>query len=109
MDDVARRDHLRRIAPLGGRARAAQLTPARRREIARQGFQAMVDRHFGGDRVAALAWLTAKGLTAQDRWIAEGLASRGGPLLHRLADDPGPRPPARDDQDDQDRPQDLPF
>ena len=84
-----RRAHLQRIAPLGGRARAARLTPERRRAIARRGFQAMVHRRFGGDRQAALDGLTAKGQWAQDPAPWNGFFR-----------DPGPMPPPADDREE---------
>jgi hypothetical protein len=65
MDAHERRAHLKRIAPLGGRARAARLTPERRQEIARQGFQALVRRKFGGDRGAAVEHLIGQGRMAR--------------------------------------------
>lgn len=48
-------------ASAGGRARAAKLTPQRRREIAAAGLAALAARQFGGDRAAAAAWLSAVG------------------------------------------------
>ena len=74
-------------ARLGGLARAARLTPARRRAIARMGFAALVEKRFGGDRRAAIEWLTRKGLAALD-------ADYPPPL--RKFFDPGPMPPADD-------------
>ncbi len=65
MDAHERRAHLKRIASLGGKARAARLSPERRREIARQGFQALVRRRFGGDRGAAIAHLIGQGRMAR--------------------------------------------
>lgn len=40
-------------ASIGGRRRAAMLTPERRRAIAALGYRAMCERHYGGDRSAA--------------------------------------------------------
>lgn len=40
-------------ASVGGRVRAERLTPERRREIARSGWQARVDRYYHGDTTAA--------------------------------------------------------
>jgi hypothetical protein len=57
----------------------------------------MVDRHFGGDRVAALEWLIAKGLAAQDPCPWNG--------VYR---DPGPMPSAGGPKHDQEERQDLP-
>ena len=87
---MTRRD----AARLGGLARAARLSPARRREIAAMGFQALVDKRFGGDRRAAINWLIAAGLAAQDRDLSESLRSLGGSgTILPLAADPGPLPP----------------
>ena len=81
-------------ARLGGLARAARLSPERRRAIAAMGFQALVEKRFGGDRRAAVAWLVAAGLAAQDRQLREALRSLGGSgAMIPLADDPGPMPP----------------
>jgi hypothetical protein len=66
------RDERGRFAPgnadasKGGQARAERLTPARRREIARAGWRAMVERHFGGDEQAAGEWLGRLGAWAAD-------------------------------------------
>jgi hypothetical protein len=80
-------------ARLGGRARAARLAPARRREIAAMGFRALVEKRFGGDRRAAINWLIAAGLAAQDRALSESLRSLGSSgLIIPLAADTGPRP-----------------
>ena len=95
--DEKRLAHLRRIAPLGGKARAARLSPERRREIARMGFQAMVARRFGGDREAALEWLTARLNFVHDPCPWNG--------VYR---DPGPMPPPRPSQDDQTEPPERP-
>jgi len=71
-------------AARGGQARADALTPDRRREIAAQGFAALVTRRFGGDRAAALAYLGDLGAWASDRgYAAQGL----GVFPH-----PGPMP-----------------
>ena len=83
---MTRRD----AARLGGLARAARLSPERRREIARMGFQALVEKRFGGDRAAAIDWITQKGLAAQD-------AEYPPPL--RKFFDPGPMPPATGPED----------
>jgi hypothetical protein len=50
----------------GGRARAARLTPERRREIARAGWLGLVARRFGGDREAAARWFGELGAWATD-------------------------------------------
>ena len=87
-------------ARLGGLARAARLAPARRREIAALGFQALVDQRFGGDRRAAIEWLVAAGLAARDRQLREALRSLGGSgAIVPLADDPGPMPPLATPED----------
>ena len=93
-----RRAHLQRIAPLGGRARAAKLTPERRRAIAQMGFAALVNRRFGGDRQAALDWLTARQLFVNDPCPWNGVYQ-----------DPGPMPPAADQADDPEELEELPF
>ena len=86
-------------ARLGGLARAG-LARARRREIAAMGFQALVDKRFGGDRRAAIEWLVAAGLAAQDRLLREALRSLGGSgAIVPLADDPGPMPPPTTPED----------
>ncbi len=72
-------------ARLGGIARAAKLAPARRREIAKRGFQALVEKRFGGDRRRAIDWLVAKGLATLDADFP--------PPLRKFFD-PGPMPPA---------------
>jgi hypothetical protein len=71
------------LASHGGRTRARTLTPDRRRHIASLGFHALVDRRFGGDRQAAVAWLTAKGQHANDQHY---------PPQMRVFPDPGPMP-----------------
>ncbi len=55
-------------ASKGGRARAKALPAERRKEIARLGFAAMVERHFAGDRQKATDWLTAKGVILLFIW-----------------------------------------
>ena len=78
---MTRRD----AARLGGLARAARLSPERRRAIARMGFAALVEKRFAGDRAAAIDWLTRKGLAALDAAFP--------PPLRKFFD-PGPMPPA---------------
>ena len=98
-------------ARLGGLARAARLTPARRSEIARMGFAALVVKRFAGDRRAAIAWLVAAGLAAQDDQLRRSLRSLGssGAIIH-LADDPGPMPtPATPEDLHQGEAEELPF
>ena len=81
-------------ARLGGLARARALSPDRRSAIAALGFAALVEKRFGGDRRAAIEWLVAAGLAAQDRQLREALQSLGGSgAIVPLADDPGPMPP----------------
>ena len=58
-------------ASAGGRARAAKLSARRRRAIARQGYRAMVARHFGGDERAQRAYFAALGLWNSER-VFEG-------------------------------------
>jgi len=53
-------------AAAGGRARAAKLTPERRREIARAGWLGRVRRQFGGDEDAARAYVADLGRWAGD-------------------------------------------
>jgi hypothetical protein len=84
-------------ARLGGLARARALSPARRSAIAARGFAALVEKRFGGDRRAAVTWLVAAGLAAQDRALSESLRSLGGSgAIVPLAADPGPMPPPDD-------------
>ena len=58
------------VAGAGGRARAAKLSKRRRRQIAKQGYRAMVNRHFGGDDRAQRAYLAELG-----RWAYEQQAA----------------------------------
>ena len=53
-------------AKAGGHARAEQLTPVRRSEIARSGYQATTNKHFKGDAAKHNQWLIESGLAAQD-------------------------------------------
>jgi hypothetical protein len=98
-------------ARLGGLARAARLAPARRREIAAMGFQALVDKRFGGDRRAAIEWLIAAGLAAQDRDLSGSLRSLGSSgRIIPLAADIGSRPtPATPEDLHQGAAEELPF
>lgn len=48
----------------GGLARIAKLSPEERAELARSGLQALADRYFDGDAVAAQRWLSERGLAA---------------------------------------------
>ena len=54
-------------ASAGGKARAEGLEPARRKEIAGMGLQAIADRHCGGDLELAGEWLSALGSSAERR------------------------------------------
>jgi hypothetical protein len=72
-----------RWASQGGQARAKKLTAKERTAIARKGFDALVAKRFGGDRDAAVAWLTAKGQWANDQHFHEYL---------QVFPDPGPMP-----------------
>lgn len=54
-------------AKRGGHARAAKLSQRRRRQIAKQGWQGLVNRRFAGDERAAKAWVGAVGAHAYDR------------------------------------------
>ena len=101
-------------ARLRGIARAAKLTPARRREIAKRGFQALVAKRFGEDRRRAIDWLVAKRAgrarrrlpaspaeVLRPRTDATGRTRRPGRpgvtiLIHRTGPGPGGlTPPAR--------------
>jgi len=53
-------------AAVGGKARAAKLSPERRREIARAGWLGRVRRQFGGDEDAARAYVADLGRFAGD-------------------------------------------
>jgi len=53
-------------AASGGRARAAALTPERRAEIARMGFEATTERYFDGDAAAHIEWFIRTGQAVQD-------------------------------------------
>ncbi|MCB0190599.1 MAG: hypothetical protein KDJ65_01500 [Anaerolineae bacterium] len=52
------------------------------RELGRKGFQATVNKYFGGNRKAATQWLSAKGLYEQDKNVSYG----------SVFQDPGPHP-----------------
>lgn len=51
-------------------------------QLGKRGFQAMVNKHFGGNRKAATQWLSAKGLHAADKDVTYG----------SVFPDPGPHP-----------------
>lgn len=75
-------------AAQGGRARAKALPARRRKEIARLGFAAMVQKWFDGDKQAAVDWLAKRGVWASDRMYREdGLG---------VFKDPGPHPAHRE-------------
>lgn len=87
-DDAGRFAQANSWAARGGQARADALTPDRRREIAAQGFAALVTKRFRGDRAAALAYLGDLGAWASDRgYAAQGLGvfSHPGPMPAPLA------------------------
>lgn len=90
-DDRGRFTRGNREASAGGRARAARLPPARRREIARAGWHALVVLRFNGDPAAAGAWLGKLGAFSAER------AAYGGTWMYRpdLWPDPGPMPERR--------------
>ncbi|MBV8231773.1 MAG: hypothetical protein JO329_17455 [Planctomycetaceae bacterium] len=104
---MTRRD----AARLGGLARAARLSPTRRRAIARMGFAALVAKRFAGDRHAAIKWLIAAGLATQDRDLSGSLRSLGSSgRIIPLAADTGPRPtPATPEDLHQGAAEELPF
>ena len=70
------------VAALGGRARAKKLSKRRRREIARQAYDAMVAKTFRGDYRAQRAYFAALGV-----WNSEKVFL-GTPIPVR-ATDPG--------------------
>ncbi len=74
-------------AQRGGQARAAKLSPARRQEIARAGWQALVERHFAGDEQAAGEYISRLGA-----WAAEQTAYAGSPIYQPVWAHPGPLP-----------------
>lgn len=57
------------ISQRGGQARAAKLSPRRRRKIAKQGWAGLVQRRFGGDERAAKQWIGAVGAYHYDRGL----------------------------------------
>lgn len=58
-------------AQRGGHARAAKLSPRRRRQIAKQGWASLVQRRFAGDERAAKAWVGAVGAYHYDQRILD--------------------------------------
>lgn len=77
-----------RIASQGGRARAAALTPRRRRAIARKGYRSMVARHFAGDRSAQRRYLVA--LAIHNYEVMAAVPGGLGLAVRRAAGHPGP-------------------
>lgn len=65
-------------ASVGGHARAATLTPRKRRAIARKGYRAMVARHFSGDARAQRTYLAQLGRYAYE--VQAGSFLPGSPL-----------------------------
>ena len=57
------------FAERGGAARAAKLTPERRKAIA-TGYRALVERRFDGDHERAKSWLGDVGVWSADRGYA---------------------------------------
>lgn len=55
-----------KLARKGGAARAKALPAPRRTEIARQGWDTMVTKHFAGDQTAARRWWGLIGAWASD-------------------------------------------
>lgn len=76
-----------RAAERGGQARAAKLPAARRREIARLGWQALVEQRFAGDAQRAGEYIGQLGA-----WAAERSAYAGSPLYQPAWEHPGPLP-----------------
>lgn len=72
------------IARKGGLARARALPAERRRAIARQGWDALVRKHFEGDQAAARRWWGEIGAWASD--VAAGYAGTWMQAFHH----PGP-------------------
>ncbi len=66
------------LAKLGGQARAAKLSPRRRRAIARKGRRAMVAKHFAGDDRAQRAYFAELGAYNYD--VAAGSYDPSSPL-----------------------------
>ena len=64
-----------RSAVRGGQVRAAKLPPTRRQEIARLGWQALVERRFSGDAQRAAEYIGQLGA-----WAAERTAYAGSPI-----------------------------
>lgn len=81
-DEKGRFTHGNTFASAGGRARAEKLSRLRRRQIARMGYRAMVDKHFLGDFRAQRAYFAALGV-----WNSEKVFL-GTPVPVR-AEDPG--------------------
>lgn len=60
-----------RISKRGGHARAAALSPRRRRQIAKQGWNGLVQKHFNGDDRAAKLWFGAIGAWNYDQLVLD--------------------------------------
>jgi len=58
------------FASIGGKARAARLSPARRKEIAIMGLKGLANKRFGGNIDVARNWLIKTGLAALDSGYA---------------------------------------
>lgn len=54
-------------------------------QASKKGWQAMVDRHFGGDQRAAVEWLVARG-----QFVADEIYKDAG--FYYTQPDPGPHP-----------------
>ncbi|MEZ4684159.1 MAG: hypothetical protein R2932_59110 [Caldilineaceae bacterium] len=59
------------ISKHGGKARARALSSRRRRQIAKQGWAALVTKRFGGDERAAKAWWGAMGAYHYDQQVLD--------------------------------------
>lgn len=98
MTPEERRDHCRKIASSGGKARAAKLSPERRREIAAMGFAAMVRTKFRGVRKKGVRYLKDRGAIPQDQpGTTEDLRALHRRLFPEQYEPPeeGPQPPAQ--------------
>ena len=85
MTDLTDRNQRGRFLPgnqtaaRGGQARAAKLPPARRQEIARAGWQALVEKHFAGDQERAADYIGRLGA-----WAAEQVAYADSPIYQPI-------------------------
>lgn len=64
-------ERTRELAAAGGCARAAKLTPEQRSAIARRGLEALAEKHFQGNKQAALEWMGQNGRWAYDAPMRE--------------------------------------